>query len=348
MVCAHEPTISILSRVPKLIFAIILLGLIVSSSTISVDASTNNTTRFVGVNFLTLYHLYDTTPDVLQQDFARYKAQGINTIVIVMFWYRLEPVKGAYNQQLIENVIRVANVAYNYEIKVMIDFHTLVGDGGKWSVPDYVGDAMKLSTDNKIAASYVGMVKWAIERLKKVPNIWAYSLLNEPWGGDYNGWTNLIVQLSSTAKKIDKRPVTARFVGPLFERSFGWNSKLLKSLDFISINAYVEKTPTLGYWNSFEEYKAGLTNIAKKAADFGKRVAVTEFGYETPDDTLQGNVYRQYVSTFSSIPNLIGWLSWGWDAGYDPKNPTFKAIGSFSIVNQATGAPRPAFYLLSS
>jgi len=305
------------------------------------------------VNYLTLYHLYDTPTEVLKRDFARFKNDGINIIVIVMYWYRLESTQGKYNQQFINNVIRVANLANGFGLRVMIDFHTLVGTEDAWSNPSYVGSGMNLILSPPIGKAYVSMVKWALEQLKVLPNIWAYALLNEPWywpldNSRKNEWISLINTLSGTAKSIDKRPVTIRFISDLFERDWGWDSRLINALDFISLNAYIwPNAPNDIYWKNFGQYIAGLSNIAEKARRLGKQIAITEFGYSTADDTLQAQMYQQYMDIFHSVSNLIGWASWEWDIGYDPNNPSWNAPGGFGISIPASGAPRPAYYVLA-
>ena len=310
-------------------------------------------TRRVGVNYITLYHRYDTPTETLQRDFARFKADGISAIVIVMMWYRLEGAKGVYNQQFINNVIRVSNVAAQYGIEVMIDFHTLIGSSDAWSNPSYVGVGMNLILNSDIASAYVAMVQWAVTQLKDVPNIWSYAVLNEPWFWPLDewrktAWINLTVELSGVVKQVTGKPVTVRYVAALFERDWTWDARLLGVLDFISLNAYVSESTTNNvYWNNFDEYRAGLTSAAEKAATLGKLVQVTEFGYSTGDDAVQSNMYQTYTEIFKGIANLVGWLSWGWDCSYDQYNPSWTAISSYSIVIQSSGIARPAYVILA-
>lgn len=306
----------------------------------------------IGVNYITLYHLYDTPLEVLQRDFGRFKSDGINTIVIVMYWYRLESTKGVYNQEYINNVVRVAGVAANYGLSVMIDFHTLIGDNDAWSNPQYVGPAMNLIAKPQIASAYVAMVTWAANQLKDLPNVWAYSLLNEPWYWPLdevlrNSWISLTVSLSNAVRQITGKPVTVRFVADLFERDWAWDSTLLNALDFISLNAYVwPDAPSDIYWRTYDDYRSKLGSICEKASVLGKQVQITEFGTDAADDSLQSTRYQAYVDIYKTTVNLIGWLSWGWDCGYDSNNPTWTAIGTYSLINHADGTVRPAYTVL--
>jgi hypothetical protein len=341
--------------------ALLLLVLLVVMEGHAVEAATLYPTRrttsikdaaHVGVNYLTLYHLYDTPAATLQRDFAKFKSDGVNTIVIVMYWYRIESSKGLYNQAYINNVIRVTKTAADYGLSVMIDFHTLIGDNDAWSNPDYVGSGANLIAKPEIASAYVAMVSWSVTQLKGLPNIWSYSLLNEPWywpldASKRNSWITLTVSLSNTVRQITGKPVTVRFVASLFERDWAWNSTLMNGLDFISLNAYVwPDAPNDIYWRTFDDYRAKLGAICDKATALGKQVQITEFGSEAADDTLQSADYLAYTNIFKATQNLSGWLSYGWDCAYDPNNPTWTAIGTYSLISQASGIVRQAYSIL--
>ncbi len=339
------------SRIRPIILALLVLVVVVGII-VAAAVSMNTAPKHIGVNYLSLYHEYTTPDDRLQHDFALFEKNGINTIVISLYWYRIELSQGVYDKQFINNVTRVIRIANTYGLSVMIDFHTLIGESDAWSNPNYVGVGMNLMNQTQIAVGYVAMVKWTVTQLKGLPNIWAYSLLNEPWywpleSWRKSNWINLMVQLSQTVKGVDPKPVTVRFIGALFSRDWAWNSAMINSLDFLSINAYIDDNSNESiYWNNWNKYKTGLFDVAREASALGKPVQITEFGYSTPDDAVQEAIYREYVSVFEQTPNLIGWLSWGWDSSYDPNNPTWSAIHDYSIDVQSTGTPRPAYYVI--
>ena len=324
-----------------------MVGIIVSGAYLAVRVLIRP--GHVGVNYFSLYNEYDTPDSRLAHDFTIFQKNGINTIALPLYWYRIELSPGVYDQEFINNVARVVKIASTYGLSVLIEFHTLIGVVDLWSNPAYVGVGMNLVLQPNIATAYVAMVKWTVNQLKGLPNIWAYSVLNEPWywplgSSRESAWISLIGQLSQAVKSIDPRPVTVNFVGAIFDEDWTWNSKLLNSLDFISINAYLDDNSTGStYWSTWGEYEAGLNNIARNASAYGKAVQITEYGYATPDDAVQQAVYNEYVSIFKSTPNLIGWLSWGWDSSYDPNNPAWTAIGNYAIDIQSTGTPRPAY-----
>jgi hypothetical protein len=323
------------------------------ASAVTLSFASLQTTEHVGVSYFTRHHFYDTPTETLETDFAKFRNDGIRTIAIVMFWYNLELSKGEYNQQFINNVIRVCNFADMYELEVMIDFHTIVNEEDSWTNPAYVRVAMRLVTEPEIANAYVAMLDWALRQLKDVKNIWAFSVLNEPWFWPLEewrktNWINLITEVTNTARQITSKPVTIRFVSALFERDWGWDSRIINALDFVSLNARVSPSKTDDvYWNNFDEYRIGLLQITQKAAALGKQVEITEFGYATYNNTLQADMYRNYTDIFDSTPNLIGWLSWCWDRSYDPNLASnFVEASIFDPINETT---RPAYlYLIKS
>ena len=334
--------------------ACLFLTLILVASAGALSFASLQTTGHVGVSYFTRNHFYDTSTQTLESDFARFRNDGIKTIAIVLFWYNLELSKGVYNQQFINNVIHVCNVAEKYGLEVMIDFHTIANEADAWTNPAYVGVAMRLITDKEIANAYVAMLDWALRELKDVKNIWAISVLNEPWYWPLDewrktNWINLMTELTNTARQITTKPVTIRFVSALFERDWNWDPRLMAALDFISLNARVIPSQTNDiYWHNFDEYRSGLLEISQKAAALGKQVEVTEFGYATYNDTLQADMYRGYTDIFDSTPNLIGWLSWGWDRSYDPNDPS-SYFSDSSIFDPVTETVRPAYlYLIKS
>jgi len=341
---AREYAINRCKMLALLLVAVGVVALATPVSAVSVS-------RHIGVNYLSLYQEYDTPDSRLQHDFALFAKNGINTIVISLYWYRVELSEGVYDSEFINNVTRVVKIAGRFGLSVMIDFHTLMGDSDAWSNPPYVGSGMNLVTNPRIAADYVAMVTWAVTQLRCLPNIWSYSVLNEPWYWPLaslpkSNWINLIVQLARAVKAIDSRPVTVKFVGDIFERDWAWNTTLIRSLDFLSIDAYFSVNSS--YWNTWSKLRAGLGDIVQHASSLGEKVQITEFGFPTSNDAVQQAVYYRYTDFFKTLANLSGWLSWGWDSSYDPNHPSWSAIGEYSIDEHSTGTPRPAFYVLCS
>lgn len=310
-------------------------------------------TTFIGVNYISASHLYDTPDNILNRDFTRFRSDGINTIAVAVHWYRVETDRGVYNQSFIDNVIRVANIAAAHGIRVMIDFRTSTGADDAWSNPEYVGAGRNLLAKPDIASAYLAMIKWTVARVRAVSNVRTYSILNEP---NYlpldesgrRGWVNLIADASNAVRELDKRPVTARLAQEFFDTDWVWDSGLLDAIDFISLNMHSgDGTSDSNSSTAFAEYGARLADIAESAALLKKQVVVAEFGYESSNSTLQAEMYQAYLEAFRSTSNLMGWLSWNWNTGYYPANDLSVEPDYYSLVDMATGAPRPAYYVLA-
>jgi hypothetical protein len=320
-----------------------------------------------GVNYNTvrMYHISD---DILHRDFSRFQRDGLSVISLSLYWYRLEGnTRGDYDgiyedgtpygKSFLEHVKRFIRIANEYNLKVMVTFHTHWGDTSDWCTPDYVvdpetgknvGHAIVKSEDMKQA--FLDMVAHTVEYLKD-EEIWAWALLNEPWGVDWKeSFIDLIQRESALVRSIDGRPVTVRFVSSQeawigadgkphtrnhFTYVWSWDQRIFDALDFISFNTYIPEYPEL--------YDAWL-NITKENVvgcfERGKRVWITEFGCNSDDDVIQVDNYAKTLQVLQSLP-IDGWLAWVWNQ----LHPSVPGNG-WNILEDVEGNPRPAYYEL--
>jgi hypothetical protein len=200
----------------------------------------------VGVNYLSTMHLYSNihnSNETLQDDFQRFKVDGLNTIALSLYWYKLEGnTKGDYNGTLpngitygdpfLNDVKRVIQIANESGIKVMVTFATLWGNDSLWCTPSYVvdpltnlNDGLAIVRDDGVRQAFINMFNHTVRYLAGTPGIWSWAILNEPWywgstTHDYitkNGKTQkenfitLIQTLSNIVKIEDGQPVTVKF-----------------------------------------------------------------------------------------------------------------------------------------
>jgi len=318
-----------------------------------------------GVNYNTI-RMYHVSDEILHRDFSRFKNDGINVIGLSLYWYRLEGnTRGDYDgyyedgtpygKGFLEHVKRFIRIATQYNLKVLVTFHTLWGDGSSWCTPDYVidpetgkndGHAIVKSEDMKQA--FLDMVNHTVRYLRD-ENVWAWAILNEPWGIKWKeSFIDLIVKLSSLIKSIDGRPVTVRFVsmqkpwvgddGKLYTRNhftymWNWDRRIFESLDFISFNIYINRELYDTWLNITEENIMGCFRL-------GKKVWVTEFGSDTDDDHIQAEDYRRTLEVLKNLP-VNGWLAWVWNQF------PLSALGKgWNLLKDAEGNPRLAYYEL--
>lgn len=337
-----------------------------------------------GVNYLSLYHTYSaevTTDAILRRDFSRFQQDGISVISLSLYWYRLEGnVRGDYDgtypdgqyygKRFLDNVKRVASIASQYNIGVLVTFHTLWGDDSPWCTPDYVVDpvygqntGLAIVRSDSMKQAFIDMVDHTVTYLAGAPGIWAWAILNEPWYWPHQldapydninqkeNFIDLIQKLSNIVKSKDGRPVTIRFVSShtwfgsdgtphvknIFVDDWGWDQRIFDALDFVGFNAYIEIDSRIqaDWKNVVQENIVGSTGR-------GKKVWITECGFDSDDDTAQATYYRQSVDFFKTLP-VEGWLAWDWRS--DSMNPNPGQIGmGMNLCDSADGVPRPAYY----
>lgn len=321
-----------------------------------------------GLNYLSLYHAYETSEANLRRDFELFRLNNIYAINLSLYWYRIEgDTQGDYHDSFLENIKRICTLAREYRVKVLITFHTLWGGDSPWCTPDYVidpvygqKDALAIVRDPTMRQAFINMFTYAVQYLSGTPNIKAWCILNEPWYWPHElpppyenidqkeNFITLMQELSNIVKTYDGRPVTVRFVFAhtwngnaknIFEEDWGWDQRIFDVLDFISANIYLplREDPVSTQVINIVKYNISGCYTRKK------NVWITEFGYSSEDDSKQQEAYRYHVKFFRSRRAKVA-MAWmymsevappGWD-----QNPGF---GGFNLATP-DGTPRPAFY----
>lgn len=347
-----------------------------------------------GLNYLSMYHEYSadyTTDAVLRRDFFRFQQDRIGIISLSLYWYRLEGnnrgdysgeyptwpqgIGGPYGNRFLDNVIHVISVANEYNIGVLVTFHTLWGvDDSPWCTPDYVvdpvtglNDGLAIVRSEDMKQAFLDMANHTVAYLSQTPGIWAWAILNEPWYWPHNldapynnidqkeSFIDLIQRLSALVKKLDGRPVTIRFgqdhewlgsdgvwrIKNLFTDDWGMDDRLFSALDFVSINEYIPDQPEL-----LQQWKNIVTESIVGCSQRGKQVWITELGYESDDDAAMAGNFAAMMTFYKTLP-VAGWFAWFWrgdtvPTGYN-ENPGQIGKG-MNLCGSADGTPRPAYY----
>jgi hypothetical protein len=178
-------------------------------------------------------------------------------------------------------------------------------------------------------------------------NIFAWSLLNEPWGIQYTqSFIDLIQRESALVKSITNKPVTIRFVSSStyttqvdgnnymynhFVRVWNWDQRVFDALDFIGLNCYIKYPELYETWVNITA--ENVNGIAMR----GKQVLITEFGYKSDDDNTQVNYFKKSIDAFNTM-NLAGCIAWSWEQ-FDGTN-----LGKgYNLLGDDQGNPRPAY-----
>jgi hypothetical protein len=342
-----------------------------------------NSTFLVGVNYVSAFHEYSpkfTNDTILRRDFSRFRQDGINLVVLGLYWYRLEgdtqgsyngtrSILGDYGDIFLSDVKHVIGIAHKFNLKVLIDIHTIWGDDGLWSTPNYVvdpvtgkNDALAVVRSPVVREAFLNMFSHTVKYLAGTPGIWAWSLLNEPWYWPHQlpspyssinqeeNFVTLIKNLSSMVKEYDGRPVTVKFVaGNVYNDSSGepqindifvddwhWDRRIFSAVDFIGFDAYIPI-----YSQLVQKWENMIAENVKGSIEGGKPVFMTEFGYTSDNSGLQATNYEDMVRFFKTLP-VDGWTTWFWRCDWITDNlPIGKG---YNLCASAAGDPRPAYY----
>jgi len=342
-----------------------------------------------GVNYLSLAHMYKTSNEILRRDFLKFQRDGINVISLSLYWYRLEgntrgdydgvlevPPYGPYGDRFLDDILRIIGLANEYDIKVLVTFHTFWGKDSTWCTPDYVIDpvtglniGLAIVRSDGMRQAFIDMFTHAVQYLAGTEGIWAWALLNEPWYWPHElpspyenidqkeNFITLFENLSNIVKKLDGRPCTIRFsnahvnlingkyiIKNIFEDDFGWDPRIFDALDFVGFNFYGSEYPKV-YDSYLKITKANVEGCHQR----NKRVWITEFGVLSDDDSVQLQGYKKSIEIFYSL-QLDGWISWYWESDNSTPNISFGQAGKGMNVcaNATTGEGRPAYYELAT
>jgi hypothetical protein len=322
----------------------------------------------MGVNYLSQWHWYlpdVTTEDILRRDFSRFRDDGITHISLPLYWYRLEGnTRGdftgsdSYGDAFLANVKRVIEIANEYDIKTMVDIHTLWGSDSTWCTPGYVLDpvsnrriGLAVVRDATMRQAFLDMFTHTVQYLKGTPGIWAWAL-NEPWywphelARPFDGidqkenFIALFEKMQQISRTIDGRPFTVRFVTvhtndngslkDIFRDDWGWDERMFASVDFVSFNAYLPQDASMR-----DKWKGIIGTAVNRARLAGKRVWITEFGSRLPD-TEGAAAYQEMLGYFSGLP-IDGALAWLWRSDGDDPTPAPPGTGFNICADSAAG-----------
>ncbi|MGQ9551911.1 MAG: hypothetical protein ACUVUE_05730 [Candidatus Bathycorpusculaceae bacterium] len=132
-------------------------------------------------------------------------------------------------------------------------------------------------------------------------------------------------------KSYSGRQVSIRFAAQVFDSPLHFNrdSRIYSICDYIALNWYEDHC-------SRELFPDVVREIRRHT-----KVIVSEFDLGTDNDTLQAEMYRQYIELFKSV-GIQDCIAWFWRADHPTGNPGLPGT-SFNLAKTADGEPRPAF-----
>jgi len=302
--------------------------------------------------------MYDpglTPNSVLDRDFAKFKADGLDHVTICIYWYRVETALGVYDDNFLANIVRVIQRAKLAGLNVMLSHHMLWGSDSTWCCPSYAIDpvtgiveGLAIIRDPNIYTAWLAMTTHMMNYLAGQPiEAW---LLNEPWywphtlPAPYNtvnqkeNFITLFQTLNSLALSkcgchCYPKFVCSTDVKNIFTDDWGNDPRIFALGDTVCFNAY---DPFISPMSGYDD-----TNF-KYAASLGKKIWITEFGSSSDTDSVQSGDIEASVDFFKRYPAITLLCPWMWhdDTADNP------GMGGFDLAANVNGNVRPAYNIL--
>lgn len=297
-----------------------------------------------GVNYLSTHWHYDPyylSDEELDRDFQLFKEKGLEYITLMAVWKYLEPSLGVYNDAGLSDLKRVCDFAAKYGLNVIVDFHTMMHEDS-FTMPTWLSPRKfeTVFTNGTVRAAWLSFLDYCATFLNDIGNIHSWHMMNEPAIGEWacdvtvDEFLELWNQMRNIFKSRSEKPVSIRFGANTFDKHFNRDPRIYDVCDYVALNWYEELC-------SRERLVEIVAEISKH-----KTVVISEFGYETDDDTIQADFYSQYLQLFKDI-GLKDCIAMFWRADYESPNPPPPGKG-FNLAKNLNGEPRPAFCLMDT
>ncbi|MGA2309811.1 MAG: hypothetical protein ABSG57_09735 [Candidatus Bathyarchaeia archaeon] len=302
-----------------------------------------------GINYLSTnwhyepHYLNETT----DRDFKLFKEQELEYVSLVAVRKYLEPEYCAYNYAALDDIKRVCRIASEYNLSVIIDFHTMMKNlteygNPSWTMPVWLSPR-KFETvlkNNAARQAWLDFLGNCTAYLDDMENIHSWQMMNEPAIGDWacNVTVNEFIELWSEMRNVIKaqstKQISIRFGAETLLDDFGLDSRIFDLCDYISLNWYEEHC-------SDENFSKVRENVSAH-----KPVWISEFGYSSDDGQLQAGKYSGYLQLFKEKGVTVCFPGY-WRADYELGDPLGPGKG-YNLALNLQGDPRPAFFLMEN
>jgi endoglycosylceramidase len=279
-----------------------------------------------------------------KEDFARLKDWGFNLVRYLIFWSAVEPTKGNYDAQYIQNTVERLKWLQDLGIDVIVDVHQdlfnkkytgngfpdwTVNDGGipftprqPWNM-NYFEPALIASYNNfwkseELKSSYIAMVKYVLTNVDSMSNVIGIDVMNEPFLGTIPNFEK--ITLTDFYNKIQDMMIEGNFKSEMFFEPMMYTSggiptnlKFVPKRDCSYYPHYYDAFCHEGKAYSKLNKAILIRSIAikeKEAQLFDTPLLFGEFGISS----AVGN-YLDYLRDFVDINNagLNGWTYFTYD-----------------------------------
>jgi hypothetical protein len=301
-----------------------------------------------GITYLSThwhYEPYYLSDAEIHRDFRLFRDNGLSIVTLVTVWKYIEPSPGVYNDEAIDDIIHICEIADEYNLQIIIDFHTMM-QLESFTMPEWMNPRKfeQVFRDQKTREAWLNYLDHCVDILCEVDNIHSWHMMNEPARSlypDTDNWAcnasiDMFVELwwemRSIFKTYSNKPVSIRFGGDTFDKHFERDSRIYQVCDYVALNWYEEFCS-----------RELLTDMVSDIQDYVP-VMISEFGFETDDDSLQEVSMVEYLDLFDQVyPRSV--VAWYWRADYENGSPEAPGLG-FNLAGTVEGSPRPAFNIL--
>lgn len=337
----------------SLVITCFLICCIAQASNVGYTGAVSSDLRF-GVNYQSTNHHYNQyehlTDEVLDRDFQTFKNQGLQFIILNVIWKYFEPAQGVYNEQAIKNLTRVCEFAEKYDLKVVIDFHTIVNKDSGWNIPEWVTPRYfeTVFTDSTVRQAWLNFLSYMTDRLDGVSNVESWQMMNEParnsWACDVtvDDYLSLWTDMKTAIGQHSAKPVSIRFSAQTVYH-FNNDPRIYSTCDYFSINWYIQDGPLS---------QSNFTAAVLDAQAHNRRVMVSEFGSDTGQNgelLEEAGVTEQYQDSLELFRALgvDECVAYFWRADFNSTTPAKPGTG-LNLAKDADGTPRDAFFALKN
>lgn len=270
-----------------------------------------------GVNFGANGWSYSVSSDEFES--ICQKLQGkVSYVCFCPHWSSLERNPGAYNAALLDNIIRLCNIASEHGIQSAVDIHTHMKTS--YALPNELeGNFCKIFDVPSLYNRWLNLLGFVSEYLGQRVNLAWFDMMNEParYSGDPCGqisldrWMNLFQDMYNKCKpNLLDTPLGLRIAEPAFP-GFDYDPRILDAVDVMTINVYI------GTWTTKSKYDQLIQWIKSNSSH---SIIIDEFGKKTNNETEQAESIRSQLQLFKNdVSTAMAWVL-NPDASVCPEN----------------------------
>lgn len=325
---------------PTILFliTILILSLLIFPSAFKTQSIAPQSTFKSGLNYISYSNDWSEPLSTIQNDFTRFKNDGLTNINLRIFWKVLMPTSTNISQTALNNFINVLNLAHENNLKVTVNFWTQFDSD--LGYPKWAGNNYFNLFDEPAKTLYKNFIISIIEKIRYHPAIEAYTILNEPFyqhSSQKQKCQNLIIECTQAAKTADlTKPIMCRFQLSYTPASGKFDYSVYNQYDIIGLTLYLDPSnPNDKIYNSnWNMFYDTLLHCKQN----NKQIWVFEYGNDNTDSNYVKTYYQKSLELFynNQVKRAYAWV-------WQTRNHQNERYNIYDGTN-----PKPAYYELTS